>query len=640
MSAGSMSWHGRTILRPALPALRASYTPWLVSKRWASSGRLRNKPTRMALSPHVAKDNLKKRDRARSEKGPWSNLNQTTPRLRGEAKVRSDAAIKRSSRGRDGEEGEKKKKEESPLYKALKMQTTLSPLSYGLRNVIKERIASIMNFDQFKLLPTVQDSILTQALPDLVDVTPTPIQSVAIPALLFDPDGKKSTKKKKSSEIQYNYEQFLLAAETGSGKTLAYLVPIIDNIKRTEMAEKIEQEQQLAEKAKESEKRAKERTNELEPPELSENLTTSAGRPRAIILLPTSELVAQVGAKVKAFSHTVKFRSGHIASSDTPRKIRSVVFNPSGIDILVSTPHLLASIAKTDPYVLSRVQHIVVDEADSLLDRSFGSITTEIIDKAAGSLKQLVLCSATIPRSLDTFLRKRYPDVRRLATPNLHAIPRRVQLGVVDIDKEPFHGNRSLACADIIWSIAKSGETESMGEYTPFMEKEVRKIIVFVNEREEAEEVAQFLQKKGIDAIPFSRDSSKRSQEIVEEFTTPRRPPTTEEIMEMQKMRRIQKSSLPFVLSEEEQAMGVMKRLPNTKVMVTTDLGSRGIDTLPVRTVILYHVPHTTIDFIHRLGRVGRMGKRGRGIVLVGKKDRKDVVREVREAMFRGQALI
>lgn len=594
----------------------------------------------MALSPHVAKDNLKKRDRARSEKGPWSNLNQTTPRLRGEAKARSDAAIKRSSRGRDGEEGEKKKKEESPLYKALKMQTTLSPLSYGLRNVIKERIASIMNFDQFKLLPTVQDSILTQALPDLVDVTPTPIQSVAIPALLFDGDGKKNIKKKKASESQYNYDQFLLAAETGSGKTLAYLVPIIDNIKRTEMAEKIEEEKQVAEKAKESEKKAKEHTNELESPELSENLTTSAGRPRAIILLPTSELVAQVGAKVKAFSHTVKFRSGHIASSDTPRKIRSVVFNPSGIDILVSTPHLLASIAKTDPYVLSRVQHIVVDEADSLLDRSFGSITTEIIDKAAGSLKQLVLCSATIPRSLDTFLRKRYPDVRRLATPNLHAIPRRVQLGVVDIDKEPFHGNRSLACADIIWSIAKSGETESMGEYNPFMEKEVRKIIVFVNEREEAEEVAQFLQKKGIDAIPFSRDSSKRSQEIVDEFTTPRRPPTTEEIMEMQKMRRIQKSSLPFVLSEEEQAMGVMKRLPNTKVMVTTDLGSRGIDTLPVRTVILYHVPHTTIDFIHRLGRVGRMGKRGRGIVLVGKKDRKDVVREVREAMFRGQALI
>jgi ATP-dependent RNA helicase MRH4, mitochondrial len=83
-----------------------------------------------------------------------------------------------------------------------------------------------------------------------------------------------------------------------------------------------------------------------------------------------------------------------------------------------------------------------------------------------------------------------------------------------------------------------------------------------------------------------------------------------------------------------------LRRLANTKVLVTTDLGSRGIDTLSVRHVILYDVPHTTIDFVHRLGRVGRMGRRGRAVVLVGNKDRKDIVREVRDAMFKGQALI
>ena len=82
------------------------------------------------------------------------------------------------------------------------------------------------------------------------------------------------------------------------------------------------------------------------------------------------------------------------------------------------------------------------------------------------------------------------------------------------------------------------------------------------------------------------------------------------------------------------------RHLANTKVLVSTDLGSRGIDTLAVKHVILYDVPHTTVDFIHRLGRTGRMGRRGRGIVLVGKHDRKDVVREVREGMFKGQALI
>ena len=66
----------------------------------------------------------------------------------------------------------------------------------------------------------------------------------------------------------------------------------------------------------------------------------------------------------------------------------------------------------------------------------------------------------------------------------------------------------------------------------------------------------------------------------------------------------------------------------------------RGIDTTGVRHVLLYDVPHTSIDFIHRLGRTGRMGRRGRGVVLVGRNDRKDVVREIRDAMFRGAALI
>jgi ATP-dependent RNA helicase MRH4 len=82
------------------------------------------------------------------------------------------------------------------------------------------------------------------------------------------------------------------------------------------------------------------------------------------------------------------------------------------------------------------------------------------------------------------------------------------------------------------------------------------------------------------------------------------------------------------------------RQLTNTKVLVMTDLGSRGIDTLMVRNVILYDVPHTSIDFIHRLGRVGRMGRRGRGIVLVGKGDRRDIVKEVRDGMFKGAALI
>lgn len=591
---------------------------------------MRRKASRMTLSPNVSKPTLNKPRSGRSRDGPFSAMNQKEARIRDAPRSRSQAALKRS-----GEEGKSEKKE-SPLYKALKMQTTLSPVPYARRTATKARLANVTSFDHFPLLPAVRQSIFSQALPGLADVTPTPIQRLAIPRLLKENDGKNDMKP--TSEDAPQYEQYLLAAETGSGKTLAYLLPVVDAIKRVERVEKEEQEIIDAQKAKEREERLKNRTFELEP---EEPPMTDAGRPRAIILVPTSELVLQVGAKVKALAHGVKYRSGMIASTLTPRRIKNTLFHPDGIDILVSTPHLLASIAKTNPYVLSRVSHLVLDEADSLMDRSFLPTTMEVVDKVAPSLKKLIFCSATIPRSLDNQLRKKYPDVKRLTTPNLHAIPRRVQLGVVDIDKEPYRGNRSLACADVVWSIGKAGESSDGEDYGPlakYMGPKVKKIIVFVNEREEADEVAQFLSSKGIDAVSLSRDSSSRKQEeVLAEFTEVDTPPTSDEIVLAQKQHRAEKA-IPFDTLDSKPEF--TRRLPNTKVLVTTDIASRGIDTLAVKTVVLYHVPHTTVDFIHRLGRLGRMGKRGRGVVLVGKKDRKDVVREVREGMFRGQALI
>ncbi|KAI7114795.1 P-loop containing nucleoside triphosphate hydrolase protein, partial [Hortaea werneckii] len=289
-----------------------------------------------------------------------------------------------------------------------------------------------------------------------------------------------------------------------------------------------------------------------------------------------------------------------------------------------STPHLLSSITESDPNVLSRVTHLVIDEADSLLDRSFSPTTSAIVDRATPSLQQLVLCSATIPRSLDSYVSKRFPAARRLVTPNLHAIPRRVQLSVVDIDKVPYQGNRDLACAQTIWDIGKEAQELREERGGTAAASHERKIVVFVNEREKTAELATYLQSKGIVATALSRDSDDRKQaEIIAEFTGIPTPSST--------------STPTPSTSPRASPRG---HLPNTKVLVTTDLGSRGIDTLPVKHVILYDVPHTSIDFIHRLGRVGRMGRRGRGVVLVGRHDRRDVVREVREGMFRGQALI
>ena len=533
--------------------------------------------------------------------------------------------------------GERKRpiKARDPFH-ALKMQQALSAVSYGQRTSIKAKISETDSFDDFPLLPTVKESVATQALSGMVDIAPTPIQRLAIPVLLGNET--RAVRRRSSKSEKKEMDQFLLAAETGSGKTLAYLLPVLDAIKR---AEAIDAEQEVRRKAQQEEERKKANFHALEPPPLSDAPHPTAGRPRAIILVPTSELVTQVGSLTKLFSHTVKFRSGLISSAYSGRVIRNRLFAPTGIDVLVSTPHLLASISKSDPNVLSRVSHLIIDEADSLLDRSFAPSTSTIIDKSIPSLQQLILCSATIPRSLDSYLRQRFPDMRRLVTPNLHAIPRRVQLGVIDVEKEPYRGNKSLACADTIWSIGKAAPERLLSDTERVNAK---RILVFVNEREKTLEVAEYLNSKGIDTVALNRDTpEQRQSETLGAFTT-RSPQNASEITEVEAKAIAAPPSGPnyktFNRPPGSLSSLPKRHLPNTKVLVATDLGSRGIDTLAVRHVILYDVPHSTIDFIHRLGRTGRMGRRGRGIVLVGKNDRRDVVREVKEGMFKGQALI
>lgn len=511
------------------------------------------------------------------------------------------------------------------------MQRSLSAIPYGHRNSVKAMIRETDTFDDFPLLPSVQESINTQALSGMVDISPTPIQRLAIPALLGE--RSRSRRREPSKVRSGKQEQFLLAAETGSGKTLAYLLPVLDAIKK---AEANDLELAVEDKAKEEDERKRRNPSELESPPLSNKPHPTTGRPRAIILVPTAELVNQVGVLAKALSHTIKFRSALISSSYSGKVIRNRLFTPNGVDVVICTPHLLASIAESDPNILSRVTHLIIDEADSLLDRSFAPSTSAIVDKATPSLRQLILCSATIPRSLDSYLEKRFPDIRRLVTPNLHAIPRRVQLGVVDVEKDPYRGNKNLACADTIWSIGKAA-AEHVIPSAPGSQQtervELKRILVFVNEREKTQEVAAYLVSKGIQAVAMHRDTAEqRHPDVLSAFTS-----ATGETVAVKSAT----STSNYDAAQPSSSMPPPRRhLPNTKVLVTTDLGSRGIDTLAVRHVILYDVPHSSIDFIHRLGRTGRMGRRGRGIVLVGKNDRRDVVREVKEGMFRGQALI
>ena len=496
--------------------------------------------------------------------------------------------------------------EDSDDRKALKMQRALATVSYSRRNTIKDRMATYESFDDFDLSPEVKQGVLGELFKNLKEIKPTPVQRLAIPAMLGQKragQGKEATSEMKS---------FLLAAETGSGKTLAYLLPAINSLKETEASDPdiaAYNERYKLEKEIQSKRMGAGKAKPFDEPH------PTMARPKVVILVPTSELASQVHRVAKTLSHVIKFKSDMLSSDLKPQQIQRNLYGNKGIDLIISTPHLLASMANSDPNVLSRVTHLIVDEADSLLDRSFSSVTTSVIERAMPSLKQLVCCSATIPRKLNNYLATNYPKMVRITTPNLHAIPRRVQLGVIDVSKEPYRNNKDVACADMLFSIGRAAnDHEGLNKD----EVDVKRILVFVNEREKTEELAEFLREKyKIDAEALHRDTTqKRHDEILQMFTTAE----TMTIPKPDPTRR--------------------RKLDNVKVLVVTDIASRGIDTLAVRHVILYDVPHTTIDFIHRLGRAGRMGRRGRGIVLVGNDDRKDVVAEVKKSMFMGQALI
>lgn len=514
------------------------------------------------------------------------------------------------NRARGGASKDTKGRRDAPKddRKALKMQRILAPVSYGRRNAVKDRMLEYDSFDQFNLLPVVKESLLNEQFKGLVDIRPTPVQRLALPALLGQ--SREGPQLGKADGKKGEAQSFLLAAETGSGKTLAYLLPAINDMKIAEAEDPdIKAWNQRRDAERELQESGKVKGKPFDEPH------PTMARPKVIVLVPTAELASQVGRVSKTLSHGVKYKTEMLSSDLKPQQIQRNLYGPRGVDVVISTPHLLASIADSDPNILSRVSHLIVDEADSLLDRSFAPVTTSIIERAMPSLKQFICCSATIPRKMNNYLATNYPKMHRITTPNLHAIPRRVQLGVIDVSKHPYRNNKDLACAEALYSIGRDAANH---EGPVKDEIDVRRVIVFVNEREKTEELAEYLRKQGIEAQALHRDTpEKRHGEILETFTS--NEPLT--------------IPAPSVKAKK-------RHLHNVQALVVTDLASRGIDTLAVRHVILYDVPHTTIDFIHRLGRAGRMGRRGRGIVLAGNDDRKDVIAEVKKSMFMGQALI
>jgi len=327
--------------------------------------------------------------------------------------------------------------------------------------------------------------------------TPTPIQAEAIPPALQGRD-------------------LWATAPTGSGKTLAFALPLVQQ-------------------------------HVLQPRQ------TNFRRPiRSLVLVPTRELAVQVGGVLTHLSYKPGLKVAVVFGG--------VSINPQmidlrgGADMVVATPGRLLDLVDHNAVSLKDVQHLVLDEADRLLDLGFADELQRVLALLPAK-RQTLLFSATFA-----------PEVEALAA-NLLRDPVRITV-------EAFEGHKP----DISQRAIRVDDKKRSALLRHLMaENGWKQVLVFVATRYACEHVAGKLYKAGIFATPFHGEMSQGArQDVLRDFKAGR-----------------------------------------WDVVVTTDLTSRGIDIAMLPVVVNYDLPRSATDYTHRIGRTGRAGEHGDAVSFV-----------------------
>jgi superfamily II DNA/RNA helicase len=350
-----------------------------------------------------------------------------------------------------------------------------------------------MPFTSLGLVPS-----LAQAAADLGFTAPTPVQADAIPAVLAGGD-------------------LLATAQTGSGKTAAYALPLL--------------QRWLAGPAH------------------------TPRRVRALVLVPTRELAAQVGEVLRLLAEKLAPRPKLIVA------FGGVSINPQlmalrgGADVVVATPGRLLDLVEHNALKLGAVELLVLDEADRLLDLGFADELARVLALLPAK-RQNLFFSATFP-----------PAVETLARELLHE-PLRVDVPSPTQDEAPVVLQRAIAVDD-------KRRTQLLRQL--IKDNGWQRVLVFVATQYAAERLAGKLHHGEIFATSFHGGLSQGArQQTLKEFKEKR-----------------------------------------WDVVVTTDLAARGlhIDQLPV--VVNYDLPRSAVDHVHRIGRTGRAGESGLAVSFV-----------------------
>ena len=325
---------------------------------------------------------------------------------------------------------------------------------------------------------------------------PTPIQLRAIPLILKGRD-------------------VIGSAQTGTGKTAAFALPILSKI------------------------------------------TDPGPGPRVLVLEPTRELAAQVETSFRALSRFMKIRLGLVyggvgygAQNDALRQ---------GVDVLMATPGRLLDHLQRGTVRLNRVEHLVLDEADRMLDMGFLPDVRRIIERCPNT-RQTCLFSATVPSDIAALIKWSMKD------------PEVVEIGARRSPAETVK--------HVIYPVVDEQKNELLA--TLLKQVKFDSVIIFCRTRHRADRIGNLLKKANHAVAVLHSDRTQK---------------------------------------EREHALkGFRDGL--FEILVATDIAARGLDIPDVSHVINYDVPQHPEDYVHRIGRTGRAQSRGDAFTLMAVGDK------------------
>ncbi len=326
----------------------------------------------------------------------------------------------------------------------------------------------------------------------------------------------------------------LAGAQTGTGKTAGFAVPILQMI-----AKEYEGKRTL----------------------------------KALIIVPTRELARQVHASFEAYGENLPLKTIALyGGSNMTSQTRGLV---NGVDIVVGTSGRILEHIKQKNMSVEKVAHLVLDEADTILDMGFVNEVMEIFSHLPQE-RQNVFISATLSGA-----------VKRLADKILHRIK------LIEVDSM---GTAAQNVTQVIHPVLKEQKNELLSYLIG--SRNYQQVLVFVRKKFEADKVAEELNLSGLKTAVIHGDKSSGNRSRA--------------------------------LSDFKEG--------KVRVLVATDIAARGLDIPALKIVINYDIPHVKGDYIHRIGRTGRAGSEGLAITLLSPEEEnslKDVEKVLKKRIKR-----